>query len=455
MSRFRVKTTECRVGVVGIYNAGKTVFLTSLINHLQDHDPDRFVVGNRQVTIRRYQPLAAGSGWSPFPFAGNRDSLVHRGKWPAKTRDRSEYACQFERSDWMFSDCLLRLYDLPGERIADAAMAGRNYAEWSEHMLAVIRDDTSYRDCCAGYLKLLEQAGAEEEALIQEYKLALARLILSYKPLVAPSTFLLDVEGNLASLGSPEELAASRCSGLGPSTQFVPLPSSLRNTAMGSTMVTRYEQYRHTVVHPYFQALKSCHSLVVLVDVTTLLAGGVGMYDDTRQILQDLFDVLDPGESLLGTVGRNLARALLPHEYRPGWITRVAFVAPKMDLIHPGDRDRMLHLLRRMVGKVAENRDGLKAEYFNCSAVVSTRPLPGGEADRMLVGIPLRDAQGNKIPPGEEQRFATTPLPEDWPRNWGPGEFVFPEVYPQVPRRKDCPPEQLNLDRILQFVTDL
>jgi predicted YcjX-like family ATPase len=291
--------------------------------------------------------------------------------------------------------------------------------------------------------------------VIPAYKLSLANLILSFKPLVSPSTFLLDVDGKLAVPNTPEALAASRYAGLGPDTQFAPLPPALRKTAFGQAFAARFETYRDTVVMPFFRALKACHSLVVLVDVTMLLAGGVGMYDDTRQILRDLFHVLDPGESVFGTVSRHLAKMFLPHDLRPGWITRVAFVAPKLDLVHPVDRDRMLMLLRRMVGKLPENRDGLRAEFFNCSAVVSTRPLPGSEGGRALVGVPLRDANGRKIPPGPEQRFTPSPLPDDWPLAWRPGEYSFPEVYPQVPMRKDCPPEQINLDRVLQFVTDL
>ena len=41
LSLARLWTEEVRVGVVGLHAAGKTVFLTSLINHLRDHDPDR------------------------------------------------------------------------------------------------------------------------------------------------------------------------------------------------------------------------------------------------------------------------------------------------------------------------------------------------------------------------------------------------------------------------------
>ena len=73
----------------------------------------------------------------------------------------------------------------------------------------------------------------------------------------------------------------------------------------------------------------------------------------------------------------------------------------------------------------------------------------------MLVGVPLRDADGQKIPPGPEQRFAVSAVPDDWPLDWGPGQFAFPEVYPRMPVRKDYPPDQVNLDRVLDFVLGL
>ena len=68
---------------------------------------------------------------------------------------------------------------------------------------------------------------------------------------------------------------------------------------------------------------------------------------------------------------------------------------------------------------------------------------------------PLRGPDGRKVPPGPEQRFTPSGLPDDWPLAWGPGVYAFPEVYPQVPMRKDCPPEQLNLEKVLDYVTDL
>ena len=456
MSLLRVKTTECRVGVVGLYNSGKTVLLTSLINHLQDNDPDRFPLGARDTRIRKFVTLPPDAGWDAFNYAGCRDALVHGGRWPGKTRDRSQFTCQFERSDWTFSDCLLKLYDLPGERIADAAMLGRDFSAWSDHMIGLIGNDGAYRTCCEPFLNATAE-GAKEADLLNAYKLSLANLILNFKPLVSPSTFLLDVKGQAAKPDTPEALAASRHLGVGPAAEFCPVPASLRtaNPEMHARFASRYDEYIEQVVKPTVQALRSCTSLIVLIDVTMLLAGGVGMYDDNKLILRDLLDVLAPGEHpVFGPLARGLSKVFLPHQLRPNWITRLAFAAPKMDLVHPVDRDRMLALMKRMVEKYADNRDGLKYQFFNCSSVVSTKVLPIDNGKRLMVGVPLRDGEGRKLPPGPEQRFEVSALPDDWPTDWRPGAFAFPEVYPQMPTRKDYPPEQVNVEKLASFVIE-
>ena len=456
MSIWRQFTTERRVGVVGLYAAGKTVLLTSLINHLADHDPDRFrlAASRDPVTLRKFRHELPTPGWAAFDYAGSRDALVSRGKWPAKTRDRAEFACRFERSDFAFSDCVVRLFDLPGERLADAAMLGKSYAQWADHWHTAAAADASQRACYADFFLALTDPAIPPLVLLAAYKQGLATTISAphYRPLVTPSTFLLDPSGALARGDSPTAVAAGRLAGLQSAGEFAPLPASIRakRPDLAQAFAAAYLGYQAAVVTPFVAALGECHALIVLVDVLHLLAAGVGAANDAKLILRDLFDGLDPGESLLHRVGRNAAELLVPGALPA--VRRVAFVAPKIDLVHPRDRDRALHLLQRFVGKLAADRDGLAADFFAVSAVRSTTPLSATDPDRVLVGVPFRDAAGTKIPPGPERRFTPTALPDEWPATWRAGTYQFPEVYPTVPALHASPPDQIGLDRLAAFV---
>jgi hypothetical protein len=62
------------------------------------------------------------------------------------------------------------------------------------------------------------------------------------------------------------------------------------------------------------------------------------------------------------------------------------------------------------------------------------------------------NAEGRQQPPGIEQRYRVSTLPATWPQNWEPRQFSFPDVYPQMPPRDDAPPQQFNVNRILEFV---
>jgi len=69
-------------------------------------------------------------------------------------------------------------------------------------------------------------------------------------------------------------------------------------------------------------------------------------------------------------------------------------------------------------------------DFFNLSSVVSAKPLPAEEGKRFLVGVPLRGADGKKLPPGPEQRAA-----RGWLSNQPPPMFAknTPRMPPMTP----------------------
>jgi predicted YcjX-like family ATPase len=162
MTLYKMRTAAYRVAVVSVTAAGKTVFLTSLIDHLSPHDPEQFRLtqdpAHSHATVVRFQTLKPETGWSQFPYQRYRDALVHptvMHPWPPKTTDRSQFVCHFERSDWKLHSAKLTLFDLPGERLADASMVTDDYATWSDHILEVLGSEADNRQECLPYLELL------------------------------------------------------------------------------------------------------------------------------------------------------------------------------------------------------------------------------------------------------------------------------------------------------------
>jgi predicted YcjX-like family ATPase len=468
MGSFRWKTIERRIGVIGPRWSGKTVFLTALINHLKFHDPPRFILGRRdrpgEATQFRELPetpevAAGGGGLSWFDYEGYRNQFVQRGRWPATTRDASQYACRLERTDWHISDLQLRLFDLPGERVNDIPMISPArepelaYAVWSDRTCRRLSKDLTAGEYFRSYFDRTEDPSATEAELVHAYKVAMGRTRLAYRPYLTPSTFLLDRLGNRVKGADPEVLAKTRYCGLGHDEEFAPLPAAARtrHPEIAVRFVDRFVRYRDEVVAPVVTQLKCCHGLVVMVDALAILGHGTGMYNDYRQLVTDLLAALDPKDTTLDLVLRSVYDAVLPVSWRRSWISRIAFVAPKIDRVPFEDRARVKGLMEQMVRHDARNCRGVAVDYFAVASVVGAREIQGG--CREMLGSTLYDATGHPLEPGAERKFQVSAVPDTWPEGgWKPGDFVFPDVYPRVSPLSNCPTEQCGLDDVFNFL---
>jgi len=191
-----------RVVITGIAGGGKTVFLTSLLSHLAEFGQGGFHVG-KGVDITDFRKLPSRHGWPQvFTHSNYREDLA-RGRWPEKTTDCSQYECEFKRSDWSFYTQRMSFFDFPGERVADAAIAAfSGYPDWSDHILAHFARHHGYLKAAGPYIEYIDRESVSEDTLLNLYRETLARLILAYKPLISPSTFLLDQKGSAASPGT-------------------------------------------------------------------------------------------------------------------------------------------------------------------------------------------------------------------------------------------------------------
>lgn len=441
-----------RVGVVGLFASGKTSFLTSLINHLEEHDSTLCPLKSGR-RVEGFQREEVHRAFKLFEYERHRQFLVERHEWPKKTTDVSEFRCRFKLAEKRRRIRVnLAILDVPGERLADFDMATRSYDEWSDNVLRFLDIRPEYRVHAKQYMQVQTDGSSSAASLVGGYKRLLATLILEYKPLVAPSTFLVAPDGTYPppEARTVQRLAEIRHSGLDDDREFAPLTREVREkkAEIANAFRKAYDQYRRDIVRPIVDWLSNANVLLVFVDVTTLLAGGLGMYEGNKEILKNLVKAIGPGASRFGNFGRWLLRNITFGGLDRRAVEQLALVATKGDKVLKDDRQRMHGLLRSMTRKQVDGIDGLKAEWFVCSAIDSTEDIGDGRLEGYLNKGAKRSSGGRPAV------FVPSRVPDDWPEVWEPGAYSFPDVWPVIPPRRDAPPKHFQLHRILDFILD-
>jgi predicted YcjX-like family ATPase len=472
-----------KIGVIGTYNSGKTVFLTSLLNHLLHHSSDKFQLkGSEDICIKKTEFLETDGPYSPFPYEAYRDALVRQGKWPAKTLCSSQIKLDLKLSSGFQKNYELTLFDFPGEALADASMALLDYPSWSKATLGSIQDHETERQAASDYLSLLQQPNHLNEAsLLKSYKIYLAKKRKAFRPLIQPSSFILSEEsGLISSQLEVEAMIQNRFLG-SRSSEFIPLSEKMieQNSELAKRMQQHYEKYRSEKVLPLFKELATCDSLLILNDLPTMLNAGSDMCNDTIEMVKACMGFCQPGKNaveslylmsqiprlyrqstemiaktpILGTISQYLlgkkspldvVTSALDHWLGVKKIKRLVIAASKCDLVHESDRDKLQPLLKELFLSTANAHEGLDLVWSNLSAAVATRSSVEHHA---LLGELESASQ-----PGE-QLVKVSQLPEHWPHQWNAGEYSFPDFKPKCfPGLKVQSPEHYNMDKVFNHL---
>lgn len=446
---------QCRIAVSGLRNSGKTVLLTSLINHLKHHDPDLFCIGPARSKIGYLGDVSSKNG-NDFPYDGYRRRMGKDGCWPEKSVVDAQFKCRIRPSHLISKEVLLDLRDFPGERFADALMYEKDFSEWSRLLLAWCENDPDYSEEVRPYLDLLGQNGVGEEEVLREYRRLLAKLARLYKPLISPSTFLLDREGKQAACRPRDDDYADRYLGVDADRQFAPLSDRfMRNHGeIAARFTENFKQYQKQCVTPMIKSLRGCDRLLFLVDVPAILSSGPGMLHDCLDIIKYLLEAATPGtRNWYADLARDAASYLMPAKWQPGGIRKICFVASKADQMSEHDQGCLISLLQEMTKGIVGRLEGVDVRFFVCSAVVSAAPHQG-QSGAWLKGKVMAASDGTRLSPDEDVVAFSLgkPAPKTWPHSWDAREYRFPYVYPQFPPLDFHPPQQRGLDTILDFL---
>lgn len=440
---------ERKIAVTGLAGSGKTVFLLSLLQHLEHFDPDRFHLADG-AEIGAFRELDPNSAFDAFPRTRLRARLVERQDvgWPEKTRDIYQCRCSFtysnlnlasrlwntvKNADWMSDRVEWDILDFPGERLSDALIAKHeDIGGWSDELLELWDSYDRIRTGMREYRELLEKPiPPVDMAVLDAYKKCLARLVHNKNQMITPSTFMLDrAGGGVFTMADVENHGADRVSGL-PGAEFSPLPRTFRraNAGLAARFGEYYRKYRSEVIQPLFDAINGCDTLLVLIDIPGVLSGGVGRYNDTNHLIE------------------TLAGNIIPSGFFTTNVDKVAFVASKADMVHARDQDNLRELVEDMM-RVARNKQPGIARWdaFVASSWVSAESVTLPDGSRALRGIPARDS--------EVRVFRVPELRPDWPGDWPPEDprYSYPRLSPPPLANRFMAPEQRNLDKIFDFI---
>lgn len=384
-----------RLGVTGLAQAGKTVFITSLVANLLDrgrmgrmqavaggHIEAAFLQPQPDDTLPRFdyeRHLAALS--SPDPH------------WPESTRQISQLRLSFRiRPGGLLGGLRsaqirhVDIIDYPGEWLLDLVLLDKSYAQWTTEVLARMEARPFAADALA-QIRAADPAARHDEAQAQALSEAFTAYLHAARaaglPDLTPGRFLL-----------PGDLAGS------PVLTFVPLPGGAGRGSLGREMARRFEAYKAQVVRPFFRDhFARIDRQVVLADVLGAIHTGPEAVDRLGQTLTELLSAFRPG--------RNAWLSRLLGGKR---VERILFAATKADHIHHSQHARMGALMTALLRQSRDRADfaGARTEALAIAALRATV-----EETHTRDGQALECVRGRLLDTGRQAAFHAGELPSD------------------------------------------
>lgn len=454
-----------RLGITGLSRAGKTVFITALV--------DALLRGGSQLPV--FEAMASGriarATLEPQPddtvprFDVERHIATLTGadrRWPESTTRISELrvAVTYQPARGFGTaerTLIVDIVDYPGEWLLDLPLLNRSYTEWSQEAVRLSREPVRAPLAADWHIHLQTlnpDAPAEENeavkaaTLFRRYLTACRQERFSLS-LLPPGRFLMpgDLENSPALTFAPLDL---------PEFPGEPVPGSLR-----AMMERRYEAYRSTVVRPFFRHhFARLDRQIVLVDALSSLNAGPEAVCDLENAIGTILESFRTGR-----------RTLLSSIVRPR-IDRVMFAATKADHLHHASHDRLEVFLRRLADRAIRrvSYSGAAIDVAAVAAVRATREArvrTGGNEYEAIVGTPLAGerAGGDVFDGKTEVAMFPGELPKD-PDLMFSGRSVFRGLTAADPTETDyrflrfrppivprgAPLPHIRLDRALQFL---
>jgi uncharacterized protein len=373
-----LRRQRLRVGVTGLSGAGKTTFITSLINQLENHQKGLLAQRapfDRLVSVRWRRDEVK----QPFPYLDSLAALsAEPASWPESTADLSRVLLdlRFKPQGLLGKmqgtrEVSIEILDYPGEWLLDLPLLNLNYGQWCEQMAQWLSQ--SPRAELAASLRERLQA-LDPEAAADEGELAnLAR---------EWSAFLQRCRSEAGlSRNQPARFLQPGSDVATQMLHFVPLLRANQHShgdpnSYWRVCEARFNYYRDFIVRGFYdEHFLHLDQQILLVDMLTPMDAGQAALTDLKGAMEAVLESFHYGQNGF------LARLL---RFRPR-IRRLALCATKVDKVGPLQQRAVQQCLEDlMVDRLADVRHGgVEIKGIPLSAIRATRQ----EGDALVAGL--------------------------------------------------------------------
>ncbi|QEA39416.1 YcjX family protein [Pistricoccus aurantiacus] len=443
----RGRDRQLRLAVTGLSRAGKTAFLTSLVNQLRHAGLEArldLLPAAREGRLLGAQRVDQPDLSVPrFPFDQAMAALDAKPPtWPNPTRGISELRLSIryrpKRSSLLGSETRrlsLDLFDYPGEWLLDLPLLEHDYLSW-----CLIQQQTlgsERRGLMQDWLAAVEDISPEDEA--DEARLATIAEAYAQGLRAAREAGFSDLQPGRFLL--PGDLEGA------PVLQFFPLPgldgmdpkqlAALPKRSVYQTLARRFAHYQRHIVKPFYREhFRRFDRQIVLVDVLGALNAGPERFADLSRALSALMKSFDYGK-----------RSLLSRLFAPR-IDRLAIAATKADHVTPEQHANLTTLLEALLAEPLKDlrfaNVPVKALSLASIRATEARELTRqGQTQPVLKGTTL-EGEDTLIFPGE----VPPRLPDD--AFWARQGFDFTAFRP-LPRASGALPH-IRMDAALDWL---
>ncbi|MDD9194329.1 YcjX family protein [Aliivibrio sp. S3MY1] len=439
-----------KLAVTGLSRAGKTAFITSLVNqclHAASSDKLPLLSVTREGRMIGAKRIPQSNLSIPsFTYDEGMDSLLTEPPaWPEPTRDVSELrlAIKFKPKSSLLkhlqdsATLYVDIVDYPGEWLLDLPLLDMNYLAWSKQQQSNL---TGHRKVLSEAW-LLEAKKLDPLAPVDEKHIShIAELFTQYLHDCKDSQGLHWVQPGRFVL--PGELAGA------PVLQFFPfmflhkyteeeLAKASKDSNI-SILKKRYKHYQQHVVKKFYnEHFRHFDRQIVLVDCLQPLNAGEQSFNDMRQAVDQLMHSFQYGKSSM------LKRLFSPK------IDKVLFAATKADHVTPEQHPNMVSLLQQMIHQTWQETayEGIKME---CMSIASIQATTAGMIDEdgdlfsAISGVNLEQQPLMMFPGEVPQRIPTKAY-------WETSPFNFMSFQP-LKNESDKPLQHIRMDKAMQFL---